>query len=122
VRLDLRKVESIKRGSEVVGNRVRVKVVKNKVATPFKTAEFDLLFDSGISREGDLLDLGVELGLIKKMGTFFSYQDTRIGQGRENAREFLRHHPELAQEIEQGVRNSYPGSQTPQTTTGESPE
>src|SRR5437763_3956620 len=100
VRLDVRRIDSIKRGTEVVGSRVKVKVVKNKVAPPFRVAEFDILYDAGISSEGGLLDLGVELGLIKKAGAFLSYGDTRLGQGRENAREFLKFHPELARDID----------------------
>src|ERR1700704_2147024 len=94
VRLDIRRIESIKHGTDVVGSRVKVKVVKNKVAPPFRVAEFDILFDAGISSEGGLLDLGVEFGLIKKSGAFLSYGNTRLGQGRENARDFLKLHPE----------------------------
>jgi len=108
VRIDLRRLEPIKSGGEIVGNRVRAKVVKNKVAPPFRTAEFDIMFDRGISREGDVLDLGVELGVIKKSGAFYSYGDLRLGQGRENAKEFLRTHPEITQEIEKQIRSSAP--------------
>jgi recombination protein RecA len=108
VRIDLRRGDAIKQGAEVVGNRIRAKVVKNKVAPPFRTAEFDILFDRGISKEGDLLDLGVALGIVKKSGAFFSFADTRLGQGRENAREFLRQHQEIAQEIERQIRASAP--------------
>ncbi|MDP2728494.1 MAG: recombinase RecA [Dehalococcoidia bacterium] len=104
VRLDLRRIESIKHGSDVVGNRIKVKVVKNKMAAPFKVAEIDLFFDRGISWEGGLIDIGVQMDLIKKMGAFFSYGETRIGQGRENAREFLRQHQEIAAEIEAAIR------------------
>ncbi|HJW88102.1 MAG TPA: recombinase RecA [Dehalococcoidia bacterium] len=106
VRIDLRRLEAIKVGTEVVGNRVRAKVVKNKVAPPFRTAEFDIMFDRGISKEGDILDLGVEVGLIKKQGAFYSYGDIRLGQGRENAKDFVRQHPPLAQELEKKLRTS----------------
>lgn len=111
VRLDLRRIESIKRGSDIVGNRIKVKVVKNKMAAPFKVAEIDLFFDRGISWEGGLIDLGVQMGIVKKMGAFFSYGETRIGQGRENAREFLRQHPEIASDIEAAIRSD--GAQLP---------
>ena len=104
VRLDMRRIDSIKRGTEVVGSRVKVKVVKNKVAPPFRVAEFDILYDAGISSEGGLLDLGVELGLVKKAGAFLSYGDTRLGQGRENARDFLKLHPEIARDIDGQIR------------------
>jgi len=106
VRLDLRRIESIKHGSDVVGNRIKVKVVKNKMAPPFKVAEIDLFFDRGISWEGGLIDLGVQMGIVKKLGAFFSYGETRIGQGRENARDFLRQHPEMAAEIETAIRTN----------------
>ena len=106
VRLDLRRVETIKQGTEATGSHVRAKVVKNKVAPPFRSAEFDIMFDHGISRESNLIDLGAELGLIKKAGTFFSYGDIRLGQGRENAKQYLNQNPELAQEIEQQIRAS----------------
>lgn len=111
VRLDLRRVDSIKVGTEVVGNRIKVKVVKNKMAAPFKVAEMDLLFEYGISYEGSLIDLGVQMGIIKKLGAFFSYGDTRLGQGRENAREFLRQHAEIASQIESAIRTN--GAKTP---------
>ncbi len=104
VRLDIRRIQAIKLGSEVIGNRVRVKVVKNKVAPPFRVAEFDIIYNQGISREGDLLDLGVELGIIDKRGSYYSYGDLRLGQGRENAKRFLREHPDLAHEIEMQIR------------------
>jgi recombination protein RecA len=105
VRIDLRRVDSIKVGSEIVGNRVRAKVVKNKVAPPFRTAEFDIMFQGGISKEGDLMDLGVAMGMIKKTGAFFSFGDTRLGQGRENAKSYLKQHPEVAAEIESQIRS-----------------
>jgi len=106
VRIDLRRIETIKQGSVAIGSRVRARVVKNKVAPPFRSAEFDIMFDHGISREGNLIDLGVELGLVKKAGAFFSYGDIRLGQGKENAKQYLSQNPELAQEIEQRVRAS----------------
>jgi len=106
VRIDLRRVETIKQGDRSIGNRVRARVVKNKVAPPFRIAGFDIMFDHGISREADLLDLGVELGLVKKTGAFFSWGDTRLGQGREAAKQYLSQNSELAQEIEQQVRAS----------------
>ena len=106
VRIDLRRVETIKQGTEAIGSRVKARVVKNKVAPPFRSAEFDIMFDHGISREGNFLDLGEELGLVNKSGAFFSYGDIRLGQGRENAKKHLRENPELAQEIEQQIRAS----------------
>jgi recombination protein RecA len=104
VRIDLRKVDNIKSGTKVLGTRIRAKVVKNKVAPPFKSAEFDIMFGQGISKEGDILDLGVGMGIVKKTGAFFSFGDTRLGQGRENAKEYLKGHPDLAQEIERQIR------------------
>ncbi len=106
VRIDLRRAETIKQGNETIGNRVRARVVKNKVAPPFRTAEFDIMFDHGISREGNLIDLGVNLELIKKAGAFLSYGDIRLGQGRESAKQYLMQNPELAQEIEQRIKAS----------------
>jgi len=106
VRIDLRRIETIKQGNEAIGNRIRARVVKNKVAPPFKSAEFDIMFSHGISREGDLIDLGVAQGIVKKTGAFFSYGDIRLGQGRENAKQYLSEHPELGQEIEQQLRAS----------------
>ena len=112
IRIDLRRSETIKQGEVAVGNRVKARIVKNKVAPPFRTAEFDIMFDHGISREGDLVELGVELGLIKKSGAFFSWGDTRLGQGRENAKNFLVQNPDITKEIEQQVRASaMPNSQ-----------
>jgi recombination protein RecA len=104
VRLDMRRIESIKRGGEVVGNHVRVMVRKNKVAPPFREAEFDIMYDEGISRAGDILDLGVDVGLIEKRGAYYSYGDLRLGQGRDSAKEFLRQNADIAQEIENGIR------------------
>jgi recombination protein RecA len=106
VRIDLRRIETLKQGEVAIGSMVRAKVVKNKIAPPFKTALFDIMFDHGISREGNLIDMGVELGIVKKSGAFFSYGDVRLGQGRENAKQFLSENPELANEIEQQVRAS----------------
>ncbi len=105
VRLDIRRVQSIKAGTEVIGNRTKVWVKKNKVAPPFKKAEFDIMYDEGISREGDLIDVAVEMGLLDKKGAYFSYGDTRLAQGRENAKAFLRENPQLAQEISDKVRS-----------------
>ncbi len=104
VRLDIRRIESIKDGTEVVGNRTRVKVVKNKVAAPFKQAEFDIMYGQGISREGSLLDVAVELGFVKKAGAWFTYEGEQLGQGRENVKAFLRENPQLMAEIDQRVR------------------
>ncbi len=104
VRLDMRRIESIKSGQEVVGNRTRVRVVKNKVAPPFKVAEFDIMYNEGISKVGDLLDLGVEMDFIEKRGSFYSYNDERIAQGRENAKNFLRENREVADELEKMIR------------------
>ncbi len=104
VRIDLRRSESIKRGSEIIGARVKARVVKNKVSPPFRTAEFDILFNQGISKEGDLIDLGLAMGTVQKAGAFFAYGETKLGQGRENARDFLRQHPEVAAQIEGELR------------------
>ncbi|MBQ6513616.1 MAG: recombinase RecA [Clostridia bacterium] len=104
VRLDVRKGEALKNGTEIIGNHTKVKVVKNKVAPPFRVAEFDIIYGEGISREGTLLDMAVEYGIITKSGAFFSYGDQRIAQGRDNARVYLREHPELTAEIDQKVR------------------
>ena len=105
-RLDIRRIETLKEGTEAVGNRVRVKVVKNKVASPFRQAEFDIEYGVGISREGGLLDFGMEHDLVQKSGSFFSYGETRLGQGRNNAKQFLVDNPELALEIEGKVRRA----------------
>ena len=104
VRLDIRRIGAIKKGDEIIGNLTRVKVVKNKVAPPFKTAEFEILYGEGISREGEIIDHGVEQGIIDKAGSWYSYKNDRIGQGKENVREFLKTHPEMAAEIEQQIR------------------
>jgi recombination protein RecA len=107
IRIDIRKMTQIKEGQDAIGNRTKIKIVKNKVAPPFKTAEFDIIYGEGISKTGDLLDLGVELEMIDKSGAWYSYQDERIGQGRENAKTFLKEHPEMAAEIEQKIRLAY---------------
>jgi len=106
VRIDLRRVETIKQGNEAIGSHVRAKVVKNKVAPPFRSAEFDIMFNHGISKEGNLIDLGLELDLIKKAGAFLSYGDVRLGQGRETAKQFLAQNPDVAKEIEERIRAS----------------
>ena len=107
VRVDVRRTESIKVGQEVVGNRVRARIVKNKVAPPFKVAEFDIMYNEGVSRVGGILDLGVETGLIDKRGSFYSYNEERLGQGREKVKQYLIENPEVAQEIEQKIRSAF---------------
>lgn len=107
VRLDIRRISAIKDGQEVVGNRTRVKVVKNKLAPPFREAEFDIIFGLGVSREGDLIDLASDAGIVEKSGTWYAYGDTRIGQGRENAKEFLKNNSALAAEIEAKILTHY---------------
>src|SRR6195256_2075949 len=104
VRIDIRRIGSIKRGEEVIGNETRVKVVKNKVAPPFKTADFDILYNEGISREGEIVDMGVEAKVLEKSGSWYVYKKDRIGQGKDNARDFLKENPELAAEIEAKIR------------------
>jgi recombination protein RecA len=106
VRLDIRKIENLKDGAEIVGSRVRAKVVKNKVAPPFRIAEFDILYGKGISREGSLLDVGVDQGFIKKSGAWFTYEGEQVGQGRENARQFLVENPDVAADIEKRIRDT----------------
>ncbi len=105
VRIETRRLESLKQGTDIVGNRVRARVVKNKVAPPFRVAEFDIMFNQGISKEGDILDLGAEHGILKKSGAFYSFGDIRLGQGRENAKDFLRENGDLAREIEAVIKN-----------------
>jgi recombination protein RecA len=104
VRLDVRRIQSIKLGQEIIGNRTRVRVVKNKVAPPFRTAEFDIMYNEGISKAGDLLDLATELNIIVKRGSFYSYGDVRLGQGRENAKDFLKNNEDLSEEVELALR------------------
>jgi len=123
VRIDLRRVESIKQGAEVIGNRVRARVVKNKVASPFRVAEFDIMFNLGISKMGDLLELGAAQGILKKSGAFYSYGETRLGQGRENSKDFLTQHPEIADSIEARIRGWDPGlSELPTDCAGAEPD
>jgi len=107
IRLDVRRIETLKDGQEAVGNRTRVKVVKNKMAPPFKQAEFDIIYGVGISREGSLIDLGVETGIVKKSGAWITYEGDQLGQGKENARAFLRDNPDLADEIERKIRGQF---------------
>ena len=103
VRVDIRRIEAIKVGTENIGNRVRTKIVKNKVAPPFRTAEFDIMFGEGISREGSLLDVAVEQGIVRKAGAWFTYESEQLGQGREKAKDFLRQNPELAMQLQDQV-------------------
>ena len=121
VRMEIRRVESIKQGTDVSGNRVRVQVVKNKVAPPFRTAEFDIMFNEGISRVGSIVDLGTELNVLRKSGAFYSYGDQRLGQGRENVKEFLKANPEVADEIEAQIRSVMSGSAVPLTIGATAP-
>lgn len=107
VRMDVRRVESLKQGGEVIGNHTRIKVVKNKVAPPFKEAEFDIMFGKGISKEADILDLAVKLGIVQKSGAWFAYQNSKIGQGRENAKIYLKENPAVSEEIEHQIRVQY---------------
>ena len=104
VRLDIRRIGAIKKGDDIIGNATRVKVVKNKMAPPFKQAEFDIVYGEGISHHGEIIDLGVQLKFIHKAGAWYSYNDTKIGQGKENVRHFLKDHPEIADTIEKGIR------------------
>ena len=107
IRLDVRRIEALKQGGEIVGNRTRIKVVKNKIAPPFKEAEFDIMFGQGISKAGDILDLAANLGIINKSGAWYAYKDRKIGQGRENAKQYLKENPEVAEEVEAKVREHY---------------
>ena len=104
VRIDIRKSSSIKEGENVIGNRAKVKIIKNKVAPPFKTAEFDIMYGEGISKVGEILDLGVEFEIIKKSGSWFSYEDTKLGQGRDAVKQVLKDNPELAEELEEKIK------------------
>ncbi len=114
VRLDVRRIEALKQGGEVIGNRTRVKVVKNKIAPPFKEAEFDIMFGEGISGVGDILDLGAENGIISKSGAWYAYNGNKIGQGRENAKQYLKDNPEICNEVELKVRELF-NLETPET-------
>jgi recombination protein RecA len=117
VRMEIRREIPIKEGDQTIGNRTKVKVVKNKLAPPFKIAEFDIIYGEGISREGDLLDLGTQHGVIEKSGAWFSFKDTRLGQGRENVKRFLKDNPDIAQEVEEEVRNKlYPSREEKKAT------
>ena len=107
VRLDIRKIENIKQDGEIIGNRARVKVIKNKVAPPFREAEFDIIYGKGISKEGNILDMAVNLDIIEKSGSWFSYNGEKIGQGRENAKKYLKDNPETMQEIEKKIRDNF---------------
>jgi recombination protein RecA len=120
VRLDIRRIGAIKKGDEVIGSETRVKVVKNKVAPPFKQAEFDILYGEGISREGEIIELGVDHKLVEKSGAWYAYNGEKIGQGKDNAREYLREHPEIAHEIENKVRAAI--GITPMAATAETAE
>ena len=107
IRMDVRRIESLKQGGEVVGNRTRVKVVKNKIAPPFKEAEFDIMFGEGISVVGDILDLAANINVVNKSGAWYAYEGNKIGQGRENAKSYLKDHPDICEEIEEKVREHY---------------
>ena len=120
IRMDVRKVDVIKQGNDIVGSRTRVKIVKNKVAPPFKQADFDIMYGEGISKEGSLLDVAVELKIVQKVGAWYSYNDERLGQGRENAKEFLRQNPHIYQEIEQKIREEV--LKTPENAGTKPPE
>jgi recombination protein RecA len=122
VRLDIRRTDSIKQGTAVIGNRTRVRVVKNKVAAPFRVAEFDIMYNEGISRQGGVLDVGTELEIIHKTGAFYSFGDTRLGQGRENAKDFLRRNPEICREIEEQIRQAAVGAVPLRLAVGDSSE
>jgi len=110
VRLDIRRIETIKKGTDAIGNRVKVKVAKNKVAPPFKLAEFDIMYDRGISKEGEFLDLGTSLGILQKSGTWYSYGEERIGQGREIAKKYLFDNPSVRDKVEKEIRGKYFGT------------
>ena len=105
--MEIRKADVLKQGTEIVGNRTKVKVAKNKVAPPFRTADFDIIYGKGISKEGDILDLAADVDIVNKSGAWYAYKETRIGQGRENAKQFLREHPEMCAEIDHLVRVHY---------------
>jgi len=113
VRLDVRRIETLKVGGEMIGSRVRVKVAKNKVAPPFKEAEFDLMFGQGISKNGELIDIGVKLGFVQKSGSWFNIGETRLGQGRDNAKEFLKNNNELARQLEKDITEAIKSGKKP---------
>ena len=115
VRMDVRRIETLKQGGEVVGNRTRIKIVKNKIAPPFKEAEFDIMFGKGISRTGDILDLAAGIDVVKKSGAWYAYEGEKIGQGRENAKNYLETHPEVMEELDRKVRAHYHLGDTPET-------
>lgn len=122
VRLDVRRIETLKQAGEFIGNRTRVKVVKNKVAPPFKEAEFDIMFGQGISKEGDILDNAANLGIINKSGAWFAYNSEKIGQGRENAKQYLREHADICKEVEEKVRAQVLAGESAEEETEEDPK
>jgi recombination protein RecA len=107
VRIEVRRAEALKQGTDIVGNKTKIKVVKNKVAPPFRTAEVDIMYGEGISKEGEIIDIGSDLEIVQKSGSWFSYNDERLGQGRENAKLFLKENPSIRQEIHQKIRDHY---------------
>ena len=119
VRMDVRRIESLKQGGEVIGNRTRVKVVKNKIAPPFKEAEFDIMFGEGISYVGDVLDLASNVGIINKSGAWYAYEGNKIGQGRENSKIYLKEHPDICEEVAEKVREHFHIGETPATEVKE---
>ena len=119
IRMDVRRIETLKQSGEMVGNRTRVKIVKNKIAPPFKEAEFDIMFGKGISKEGDILDLAVSIDLVNKSGAWFAYNGNKIGQGRENAKSYLAEHPEVMEELEKKIREHYDLDRDPESAAGE---
>jgi len=119
IRMDVRRIETLKQSGEMVGNRTRVKIVKNKIAPPFKEAEFDIMFGKGISKEGDILDLAVSIDLVNKSGAWFAYNGNKIGQGRENAKSYLAEHPEVMEELEKKIREYYDLDRDPASAAGE---
>ncbi len=115
VRLDIRRIETLKEAQEVIGSRVRVKIVKNKIAPPFRQAEFDILFNEGISKVGELVDIGVSRNIVEKSGAWYSYKGERIGQGREAAKRYLRENPKFAKDIDEKIRQAYGLGKNPET-------
>ena len=122
VRIDIRRIETLKVGAEMIGNRIRAKIVKNKVAPPFREAEFDIMFGKGISREGSLLDVGVEHGIVRKGGAWFTYDDVQLGQGKENSKNYLRENPDLALQLENDVYKAVGMVESEETTKEEAVE